>query len=89
MLSQHLDPDRHLLQTCGSLYTLFFTSQPVNDFESAKTSDIQAFASSFRRLLDGGVLTAPSQFEANFISAAHTPAILKKVADVYGRALAR
>ncbi len=89
LLSQHLDPDRHLLQTCGSLYTLFFTSQPVNDFESAKTSDTQAFASAFRRLLDGGVLTAPSQFEANFISAAHTPAILKKVAEVYARALAR
>jgi glutamate-1-semialdehyde 2,1-aminomutase len=88
-LSQHLDPDRHLLQTCGSLYTLFFTTGPVTDFATAKKSDTQAFAHVFRALLDGGVLTAPSQFEANFISAAHTPAVLKKVAETYARALAK
>jgi glutamate-1-semialdehyde 2,1-aminomutase len=88
-LSQHLDPDRHLLQSCGSLYTLFFTGKPVTDFASAKTSDTQEFARVFRALLDRGVLTAPSQFEANFISAAHTTAVLDKVAEAYARALAR
>jgi glutamate-1-semialdehyde 2,1-aminomutase len=86
-LSQHLDPDRHVLQACGSLYTLFFTGKPVTDFASAKASDTHEFARVFRILLEQGVLTAPSQFEANFISAAHTPAQLKKVAEAYGRAL--
>jgi glutamate-1-semialdehyde 2,1-aminomutase len=86
-LSPLLDPERHMLQSCGSLYTLFFTSQPVKDFASAKTSDTAEFARVFRALLDQGVLTAPSQFEANFIGAAHTPAQLKKVVQAYARAL--
>ena len=86
-LSSQLDPERHVLQVCGSLYTLFFTATPVKDFASAKTSDTVEFARVFRALLEQGVLTAPSQFEANFISAAHTPAQLRKVAEAYARAL--
>jgi glutamate-1-semialdehyde 2,1-aminomutase len=83
-----LDPARHSLQTCGSLFTLFFAPGPLTNFTAAKTSDIKEYARVFRSLLDGGVLTAPSQFEANFIGAAHTPAQLKRVFAAYTKALA-
>lgn len=87
-LSPLLDPEGQVLQTCGSLYTLFFTPHAVTGFAAAKKSDTQAFARVFRALLDQGVLTAPSQFEANFIGAAHTPGTLRKAAEAYRRALA-
>jgi glutamate-1-semialdehyde 2,1-aminomutase len=56
----------------GSMFTLFFTSGPVTDYESAKTSDTQAFGRYFRAMLEGGIYLPPSQFEAAFLSAAHT-----------------
>lgn len=79
---------RHCLQTCGSLFTLFFTPGPVRNFAEAKASDTAEYARVFRRLLDGGLLTAPSQFEANFIGAAHSPSRLTRAAEAYRRALA-
>ena len=56
----------------GSMFTLFFANQDVIDFESAKTSDTQRFNRFFRAMLNEGVYLPPSQFEAAFISAAHT-----------------
>ena len=56
----------------GSLVTPFFTSQPVRDYESAAACDTAAYASFFSGLLERGVYAPPSQFEAWFISAAHT-----------------
>ena len=56
----------------GSMFTLFFTPGPVTDYESAKRSDTQAFARYFRSMLERGVYLPPSQFEAAFLSAAHT-----------------
>jgi glutamate-1-semialdehyde 2,1-aminomutase len=82
-----LDPARHCLQSCGSLFTLFFAPGPVTDFAGAKKSDTGEYARVFRRLLDGGVLTAPSQFEANFVGAAHSQAQLKKAAEAWKAAL--
>ena len=55
----------------GSIFTAFFTDQPVTDYQSAKRADVTQFASSFRRLLARGVSLAPSQFEAAFVSTAH------------------
>ncbi len=86
-LKPHLDPTRHCLQTCGSLFTLFFASGPLTDFAQAKTSNTREYARVFRALLDAGVLTAPSQFEANFLGAAHSSSLLKQVAASYGQAL--
>jgi glutamate-1-semialdehyde 2,1-aminomutase len=60
------------LSAFGSLLTLFFTPDPVRDFESAKRSDTSKFAAFFWEMLNRGVLLAPSQFEAAFASAAHT-----------------
>jgi len=56
----------------GSMFTLFFTTDPVTDFTSAKTSDTAAFSAFFNSMLDQGIYLPPSQFEACFISSAHT-----------------
>jgi glutamate-1-semialdehyde 2,1-aminomutase len=57
----------------GSMFTWFFTDQPVTDYTSAATSDTAAFGRFHRALLESGVWLPPSQFEAAFISTAHTP----------------
>jgi len=56
----------------GSMATVFFTSEPVYDFASAKKSNTEMFARFFRAMLKRGVYLAPSQFEAGFISLAHS-----------------
>lgn len=56
----------------GSMFTCFFTDSPVTDYESAKRSDTRRFSRFFGAMLDRGVYLAPSQFEAAFVSAAHT-----------------
>lgn len=86
-LTRSLEPGRHVLQTCGSLFTLFFTASPVTNFAQAKTSDTSAYARAFWKLLDQGVLSAPSQFEANFLGAAHTPSQLKQASRAWKLAL--
>lgn len=67
----------------GSLLTIFFTKTPVTDYESAKTTDTQRFSRFFSRLLESGIYWPPSNFEACFISTAHTQrhldALTKKV----------
>src|SRR6266849_4650092 len=55
-----------------SLGTIFFTDQPVRDYAGAKRSDTKRYARFFREMLDRGIFLAPSQFEATFVSAAHT-----------------
>ncbi|HEX3876241.1 MAG TPA: glutamate-1-semialdehyde 2,1-aminomutase [Bryobacteraceae bacterium] len=56
----------------GSMFTFFFTDQPVTDYESAKRSDTARFGRFFHGMLERGIYLAPSQFEAAFVSAAHT-----------------
>jgi len=56
----------------GSMFTWFFTAGPVTDWTSAAKSDTEAFARFFRAMLEKGVYLPPSQFEAAFLSAAHT-----------------
>jgi glutamate-1-semialdehyde 2,1-aminomutase len=56
----------------GSLLTLFFTHDPVSDYDTARRSNTRRFALFFQEMLRRGILLAPSQFEALFISAAHT-----------------
>jgi glutamate-1-semialdehyde 2,1-aminomutase len=57
----------------GSMATFFFQQGRVRNYEEAKRSDTAAFGKFFHHLLDRGVYLPPSQFEAMFISAAHTP----------------
>jgi glutamate-1-semialdehyde 2,1-aminomutase len=56
----------------GSMFTFFFTDGPVTDWDSAKRSDTAKFGKFFRSMLERGIYLAPSQFEAAFLSAAHT-----------------
>lgn len=65
----------------GSLGCLFFTGQTVHDYESAKTSDTKAYADYCNYMLTHGVYLAPAQFEAMFLSMAHSDAQLKQVLE--------
>jgi len=60
------------LNAIGSLATLFFTQDPVNNYSDAKKSDTRRYTQYFRNMLERGVFLAPSQFEASFVSVAHT-----------------
>ncbi len=62
----------------GSLGCLYFTEQEVTNYESAKTSDTRAFADYCNYMLEHGIYLAPSQFEAMFLSLAHTEELLNE-----------
>jgi glutamate-1-semialdehyde 2,1-aminomutase len=63
---------RGQVNAVGSLITLFFSAEPVRDYASAKRSDTARFAAFFREMLSRGVFLPPSQFEALFVSSAHS-----------------
>jgi glutamate-1-semialdehyde 2,1-aminomutase len=65
----------------GSMITAFFTAGPVTDYRSAKTSDTARFGRFFRAMLSRGVYLAPSQFEAAFVSLAHTDEDIDRTVD--------
>lgn len=62
------------VNAAGSLLTLFFTGEPVRDYAGAKRADTRRFAAFFHEMLSRGIFLPPSQFEALFVSAAHTDA---------------
>lgn len=66
----------------GSLGSLFFTDKAVTDYESAKTSDTKRYAAYCNYMLNHGVYLAPAQFEAMFLSAAHTRAELEQTLEI-------
>jgi glutamate-1-semialdehyde 2,1-aminomutase len=70
----------------GSMWTSFFTAEPVTNWESAAKSDRQRFGKFFHAMLDEGVYLAPSQFEAGFISIAHTDELLDRTVEAARRA---
>src|SRR5215813_6582088 len=72
----------------GSMFTWFFQTGPVTGWESAAKSDTEAFAKFHRGMLEQGVYLPPSQFEAIFVSAAHTKGDIEKTIAVAERALA-
>jgi glutamate-1-semialdehyde 2,1-aminomutase len=71
----------------GSMFTSFFTEQKVKDFASAKTSDTARFGKFFLAMLKNGVNLAPSQFEAGFLSLAHTRADIGKTIEAARKSL--
>jgi glutamate-1-semialdehyde 2,1-aminomutase len=73
-------PQGVTVNRAGSMFTFFFTSGPVTDYESAKRSDTARFGRFFRAMLERGIYLAPSQFEAAFISAAHTEEDIRRTA---------
>jgi glutamate-1-semialdehyde 2,1-aminomutase len=70
----------------GSMFTWFFTDQPVTDYASAKRSDTTRFGRFFRAMLERGIYLAPSQFEAAFVSAAHTEEDIRETIVAAGEA---
>jgi glutamate-1-semialdehyde 2,1-aminomutase len=72
----------------GSMFTWFFTAGPVTDWDSASKSDTEAFGRFFRNMLDSGVYLPPSQYEAVFLSAAHTEDDIKKTIGAAKQAFA-
>ncbi|WP_299824467.1 glutamate-1-semialdehyde 2,1-aminomutase [uncultured Pontibacter sp.] len=72
----------YTINRVGSMFSIFFTEQPVSDFESAKTSDTALFGRYFNAMLQKGVYLAPSQYEALFVSTA----ITESIADEYIKA---
>ena len=76
------------VQSVGSLLTLFFADQPVRDYGAAKRSNTRRFASFFGEMLRRGVLLPPSQFEALFVSAAHTDEDIDRTVEACRESLA-
>ncbi len=73
----------------GSMFTTFFTSEPVFDWATANRSDRAAFARFFHAMLDEGVYLAPSQFEAAFVSARHDDEIIERTIEAARKAFTR
>jgi glutamate-1-semialdehyde 2,1-aminomutase len=71
----------------GSMSTLFFNPEKVCDFDGAMACDTDRFAAYHRGMLERGVYLPPSQFEANFISLAHTEADIARTAKAIGDTL--
>ncbi|MEW6441731.1 MAG: glutamate-1-semialdehyde 2,1-aminomutase [bacterium] len=75
------------VQAAGSLFTLFFHTDPVTDFASASRCDRELFARFHQILLAEGIYWPPSQFETCFVSAAHGEAEFQATLDAVGKAL--
>jgi len=73
----------------GSMWTSFFTSEPVVDWDTANKSDRQRYGKFFHAMLDEGVYLAPSQFEAGFVSLAHTDQVIDKTIEAARKAIHR
>jgi glutamate-1-semialdehyde 2,1-aminomutase len=74
-------PDGITVNRVGSMFTFFFTDRPVIDWDSAKVAGAQTFRKFFHWMLEHGVYLAPSQFEAGFVSAAHTEEDIRQTVD--------
>ncbi len=77
------------VNTFGSLATIFFTPEPVRNYSDAKKSDTKRYGEFFRNMLEHGIFLAPSQFEAAFLSAAHTDADIEHTLAAAADALSR
>lgn len=77
----------YTINQIGSMYTLFFTDQPVRDFPSAKTSDLALYGRYFHAMLERGVYLGPSQFESMFLSVALEDKHIERVIQANEEAL--
>ena len=73
--------DRACVNQIGSLMSVFFTREKVIDYKTAVSSDTGKYADYFNGMLEQGIYLAPSQFEAMFVSAAHTQEDLQKTGE--------
>lgn len=77
----------YAMNRVGSMMSMFFTENPVNDFKSAVTSDTVLYGKYFHEMLKRGIYLAPAQFEALFVSTAHTKDDLDKTIKAHKEAL--
>lgn len=70
----------------GSIFTIFFTKEPVIDYETATKADTELYARFFHQMLSQGIYLPPSQFEAAFVSAAHTNTDIEATVEAAKRA---
>jgi glutamate-1-semialdehyde 2,1-aminomutase len=71
----------HVVQSAGTMFSVFFTTGPVRDFAAASRTDATAYAAFFHAMLDAGVYLPPSAYEAWFVSAAHDDRAVSAVLD--------
>lgn len=69
----------------GSMLGLFFTDQPVSNFAEAQKSDVALFARYYKEMLEQGIYLAPSQYEAAFVSGAHSEADIETTIQAAGK----
>jgi glutamate-1-semialdehyde 2,1-aminomutase len=69
------------INEAGSLITIFFATQPIQNYDQAKKSNTTQFANFFTKMLDQGIFLPPSQYEALFVSAAHTEADIDRTLE--------
>ena len=71
----------HRLNTAGSLFSVFFTDEPVIDYVGARAQDVARHRAFFHAMLDRGIHLPPSAFEAWFVGAAHDDTVIARIAD--------
>ena len=71
----------HVIQSTGSMFSVFFSEKPARDFEGASRTDSAAYGAFFHAMLDRGVHLPPSAYEAWFVSAAHDDRAVQAVLD--------
>jgi glutamate-1-semialdehyde 2,1-aminomutase len=71
----------HIVQSAGTMFSVFLDEAPVMDFEGAKRTDEQAYAALFHSMLDQGVYLPPSAYEAWFLSSAHDERAVQQIID--------
>jgi glutamate-1-semialdehyde 2,1-aminomutase len=71
----------HRVQYAGNMFSVFFTAEPVTDFERAQASETFRYGPFFHAMLDAGVYLPPSAYETWFVSAAHDDESLNRIAD--------
>jgi glutamate-1-semialdehyde 2,1-aminomutase len=72
---------RTITNRVGSMWTTFFTTEPVVDWDTANKADRALYAKFFHAMLEEGVYLAPSQFEAAFVSVAHTDEVIQQTIE--------
>ncbi|WP_323793541.1 glutamate-1-semialdehyde 2,1-aminomutase [Nocardioides sp.] len=78
----------HVVQSAGTMFSVFFTEGPVRDFADASRTDSAAYAAYFHAMLDAGVYLPPSAYEAWFLSAAHDDRAIQTILDALPAAAA-
>jgi glutamate-1-semialdehyde 2,1-aminomutase len=77
----------YTMNRAGSMMCMFFTEHPVNNFQSAVGSDTELYGKYFHEMLNRGIYLAPAQFEAMFVSTAHTTEDLDKTIEAHKKSL--